>query len=130
MKIEVTKGYHSDAESIARMVYSAGPEIYEYIYSVNGKTALSFLIYEYRKGTGMTGYKNLTLAVDGSKVVGTGTFYNSVDLVRMSAQTISSIFRFYGFRPGLKVLSRIRHISSIIRQPGPNEMHIANLGVK
>ena len=130
VEVKITKGLYKDAKSIAEMAYSAGPELYDYMYDVNGKNALGFLTYEYTKGTGVTGHKNLTLAVVEDEVIGTGSFYNMAEFVRIGLQTVVNIFRYYGIKSGLQVMSRMKHGPSVMRQPGLKEMYVANLGVR
>ncbi len=131
LDIKIAHALVDDAQSIAKMAYSAGPEIFDFMFETDDKQALDFIVFEYRSGHGFCGYRNLALAIkqDG-EVVGTGSFYNFTDYLRMCLGTAINIFRFYGLRTGIRVVARTRHSSSVLRTPGLKEMYICNLGVK
>ncbi len=131
MDIEITHALVDDAPNIARMAYSAGPELFDFMFETDDRKALDYIAFEYRSGRGFCGYRNLSLAItpDG-EVVGTGSFYNLSHYLRMCAGTAINILQFYGFRTGLRVIARTRHTSSVLRTPGLKEMYICNLGVK
>ena len=131
MELQFTEALVDDADNIARMAYSAGPELFEFVFSAGGKTALEFIAFEYRQGRGLCGHRNLTLAIkDDGEVVGTGAFYNLAEYLRMSLGTGRNILAFYGPVTGARVMARTRHISSVLRIPGLNEMYVCYLGVK
>lgn len=131
MELQFTRQLVDDADSIARMAHSAAPEIFNYFYQTGGASALDFIAFEYRSGRGMCGYKHMTLAIkEDGEVVGTGSFYNLTDYVRMSLGTAMNILAFYGPIAGLRVIARTLHAPSALRTPGLKEMYLCNLGVK
>ena len=132
MELEFTRKLVDDAGNVARMAYSAAPDIFDFFYQNHGKRALDFIAYEYRSGRGMCGYRHMTLAInrENGEVVGTGSFYNLSDYARMSLGTAANILAFYGPVAGPQVIARTLHAPSALRTPGRKEMYLCNLGVK
>lgn len=131
MELRFSQEFVDDAGNIARMAHSAAPEIFDYLYNMDGKRALDFIAYEYRSGRGMCGYRHMTLAIkEDGEVVGTGSFYNLTGYARMSLGTAANILAFYGPLAGLRVIARTLHAPSALRTPGLKEMYLCNLGVK
>ncbi|MCC2638465.1 MAG: hypothetical protein K0Q68_2184 [Moraxellaceae bacterium] len=131
MELEFTRKLVDDVDNVARMAHSAAPEIFNYFYDTERASALDFIAFEYRSGRGMCGYRNMTLAIkEDGEVVGTGSFYNLTDYMRMSLGTAVNILAFYGPLAGLRVISRTLHAPSALRTPGLQEMYLCNLGVK
>ncbi|MEE4249643.1 MAG: GNAT family N-acetyltransferase [Alcanivoracaceae bacterium] len=131
MELEFSRKLVDDADNIAIMAHSAAPEIFNYFYDTPDASALDFIAYEYRSGRGMCGYKQMTLAItEEGEVVGTVSFYNLTDYMRMSLGTAVNILSFYGLVTGLRVIARTLHAPSALRTPGMKEMYLCNLGVK
>jgi ribosomal protein S18 acetylase RimI-like enzyme len=127
--MEIRKASKSDKGNIAELIYSAGPELYGFIYKTDKKTAIEYIQYEFNSGQGFCGYNNVTVAVKDGIVVGTGCFYDGVLNGKLMLGTTKNMFRFYGPIKIWKVLFRTRHIGSVMTTPKKNELYLSNFGV-
>ena len=126
MTLEIRPALPTDQGPIAELMYSAGPEIYDFLY---GDKAVEFIRYEFAQGTGFCGWHNVTVAVQDGKVVGTGCFYDRKAYNAMMGGSVKNFFGFFGVLGALPVLWRARHTSSSMKPPKPGELYLANFGV-
>jgi ribosomal protein S18 acetylase RimI-like enzyme len=118
-----------DSKKIADLLYSSGPEIYDFIYKTKKSEALAYIEYEYKSGKGFCGYKNITVVVKNNKIIATGSFYNGKTYDSMLLGTLMNMITFYGIIKVWAVLNRSKHADSVMKKPRPKELYIANLGV-
>ena len=112
------------------MMYSAGPEMYDYAYGNGGETAQAFIRFEFEAGGGFCGHRQLTVAVEDDQVVGTACFFDRRNYDRLSCGAVWNIVRFYGVFGALPVLKRLRRLGSIMTRPDKGELYLSNLGVR
>jgi ribosomal protein S18 acetylase RimI-like enzyme len=127
--MEIRQANKNDRGSIAEMIYSSGPDIYDFIYKTNNKTALNYINYEFKSGRGFAGYNNVTVAVKDGEVVATGCFYDGNVYNRLAAGSAFNMLIFYGLFSFIPVLKRSLHSMSVMKQPHKNELYLSNFGV-
>lgn len=127
--MEIRAAKIGDNGPIAELMHSAGPELYDFIYKTRTHEALDFIRYEYKTGKGFCGYKNLTVAVEGDKVMGTGCFYDGSDYNRLMIGSVLNMFKFYGPLKIWGIMLRSRHLSGVMVPPKRDELYLANFGV-
>jgi ribosomal protein S18 acetylase RimI-like enzyme len=117
-----------DSGPIAAMLYSSGPELFDFIYDTATSTALDFIRYEFASGKGFGGWRNVTVAVIEGKAVGTGCFYSRRDYLRLEFETTLNMLRFFGWRLP-PVALRGLHFGSVIKLPSKGELYLSHFGV-
>jgi len=126
MDIEIRTARSDDRGPIAELVYSSGTDIYDYLYK---ERVLDFLRYEFASGVGYCGHPNVTVAVLGGEVVGTGCFFDRARYDRLLKGSGKNILGFFGPLGAPAVLWRSRHVGSVMRPPAPDEVYLSNFGV-
>lgn len=119
----------SDHAHIVDLIYSAGPELYDFIYQTSRHRAQDFIAYEFASGRGFCGYPNVTVAVRDGVAVGTGCFFDGKQYDRLSLHTLRNMIAFYGWREMVPVLIRAAHIGSVMKRPKKDELYLSNFGV-
>jgi len=127
--MEIRKAKKNDIGAIAEMIYSSGPDIYDFIYKTNSKTALDYINYEFKSGRGFAGYDNVTVAVKDGEVIATGCFYDGKVYNKLAVGTTLNMILFYGFMHFNAVLKRSLHAISVMKKPHKNELYLSNFGV-
>ena len=126
MEIEIRTARADDVGPIAELMYSSGPDIYNYLYKTK---ALDYLRYEFASGIGFAGHPNVTVALHDGEVVGTGCFYDRDNYDRLPKGSIKNMVGFFGYLGVAPVMLRSRHIKSVMRAPKPGELYLSNFGV-
>ncbi len=119
----------SDVSQVVDLAYSAGPELYEFVYQASSNDARAYIRFEFESGRGFCGYNNVTVAERDGRVVACGCFYDGRDYRRLEAGTVANIFRYYGLIGGWAVLRRALHVGSVMAAPKKRELYLANFGV-
>ena len=119
----------TDQAHIVDLIYSAGPELYDFLYQTSAHHAQDFIAYEFASGQGFCGYPNVTVAVRDGVVVGTGCFFDGKNYDRLSLQTLRNMIAFYGWREIVPVLLHTAHIGSVMKRPKKDELYLSNFGV-
>ncbi len=127
--MEIRRAKKNDIGAIAEMIYSSGPDIYDFIYKTNNKTALDFINYEFRSGRGFCGYNNVTFALKDGEVIATGCFYDGKVFNKLAAGSALNMVLFYGLFNFNAVLKRSLHAISVMKKPRKNELYLSNFGV-
>ena len=117
-----------DAARAVPLIYSAGPEGFDYVFRQGNTSALDYLHYAFPDGRGLFGFRNHTVAeVDGT-VVGIGAFYSGVEYNALSNGTALQVLAFYGLRC-LPILKRGFETKQWMLPPRRRMLYVANLGV-
>lgn len=112
------------------LLYASGPELYDYLFAHNGKTAKEFIRFEYDSGIGFTGYKNITVLYrNENEVVALGGSFDGKQYWTFLFGTILNVFRFYGPIVCWKVFYRMMDITSVVKQPALDEVYFGNAAV-
>lgn len=127
--LDIRPAKKCDIEHIAALIYSAGPDLYDFIYKTGDKIATDYIRYEFNSGRGFCGYKNVTVAVRDGQVVATGCFYGGAVYKNLFMGTVRNMFQFYGPVKIWPILLRSRHIGSVMAEPKKDELYLANFGV-
>lgn len=120
----------NDVNDAVPLMYSAGPEAYRYVFSVDYEDqAIDFLRFAFVKGKGEFGYSDHILALNDNKVVGLVGRRESSQNLSYTVAAIKQIFGFYGFFKGLKVIVRGLKFEHIVAPPSKGRVSLHNLGV-
>ncbi|MDO9179023.1 MAG: GNAT family N-acetyltransferase [Agitococcus sp.] len=128
--MEIRTAILNDAPHIAPLIYSAGPELYDFIYKTEKHTASDFIAYEFRTGKGFCGYRNVSVVAHNGRVVATGCFFDGKQFKSRTLQTLINMFKFYGPIQVWAVLGRSKHVESVMKQPKNGELYLSNFGVQ
>lgn len=126
MTLEIRPARPDDQGPITELMYSSGPDIYDYLYR---EKAMEFIRYEFAKGTGLCGWRNVTVAVQAGRVVGTGCFYDREGYNKIMGSTGANMVSFFGLFSALPIIWRSRYVSQCMRPPRTGELYLANFGV-
>lgn len=127
--ISIRAAQPDDVGPIAELMFSSGPDIYQYLFTTRNSTALDFIRHEFSKGYGFCGYKNVTVAIKDGTVVGTGCFYDRARYEKLVKGTGKNILDFFGVMGAIPVVLRTRHNGSTMKPPRDGELYLANFGV-
>jgi ribosomal protein S18 acetylase RimI-like enzyme len=117
-----------DTVQAVPLIYSAGTEGFEYVFSQGRRRALDYLGHAFADGAGMFGHRNHRVVECGGEVVGIGAFYSGIEYNSLSQGTLRQILAFYG--PAcLPVLWRALQTTRWMPPPGRATLYVANLGV-
>ncbi len=120
-----------DVEDILPLMYSAGPDAFRFVFSVNSELeAMDILRASFVKGDGEFGYRDHFVAVDNDEIVALIGMRSAQDNLKYTLSAASSIFKFYGIINGLRVISRGLRFERIVAPPHKGVLCLHNLGVK
>lgn len=117
-----------DAPLAVPLIYSAGPEGFEYVFRQGRRSALDYLRYAFPDGRGFFGYRNHRVALLDGQVVGIGAFYSGLEYNALSEGALRQILRFYRLACP-PVLRRALQTTRWMPPPGRRTLYVANLGV-
>lgn len=118
-----------DVICIAPLIYSAAPELYDFLYKTVNHDSKEFIEFEFCSGRGFCGYKNVTVIAHENLVVGTGCFFNQQQYIALTLGTVANMFKFYGRINIWPVLARTMHVESVMKCPRKGELYLSNFGV-
>ena len=118
-----------DVHTVAALIFSAGPEVYDFIYAARNGDALGYIRFEFQSGRGYCGHHNIIVAEQDGQVVGAGCFFDGTQLRRLMLGTIANMVLFYGVARVWGVLLRADELTSIMHTPGDDEVYMSELGV-
>lgn len=129
MEMEIRQARPDDRGDIAALMYSAGPELFDFLYRTDRVEARAFIAHEFRSGRGFCGWRNVTVAVVDGEVVATGCFYGGRDHGRLMLGSVLNALRFFRLSEALPMLLRSGHVDSVITQPAKDELYLASFAV-
>lgn len=124
----IRKATAQDALACVPLVYSAGPELFDYIYAHAGFKPQQFIEAEFAQGSGFMGHKLHWVAEQDGEVVGVCALYSRKDLLAMNIATTARILKTYGIKSA-KPVAHALDAGSIISVPTKTGLHLANFGV-
>lgn len=127
--LDIRPARPDDRGPIAALMYSAGPELYDFLYKMDRVAATEFIACEFASGRGFCGYRNLTVAVLEGEVVATGSFYDGRRHGALMRGSVLNALRFFKLREVLPLLLRSGHVDSIVTHPAKDELYLANFAV-
>ncbi len=129
MGLEIRPATAADAEGAAPLVYSSGPEAFDYILRDVGKTALDFLRFALADGDGFQGHRIHWVAERDGQVVGAGAFYSGKDELGLTLGFVRQVFAFYPFVTALGVIVRALQVAPLLKPLTRDMLYVANFGV-
>lgn len=130
MQLTIRRGKPSDAEHTAPLIYSSGPDVFDYLFGVDSKSPLPFIASSFRRTYGFLSYKSHIIATNElGTPIGTCSAYGYWTHKRLSLGMIVAIFRFYNLKSSLKVLGRCLKLEASRKPPTRRQIYICNYGV-
>jgi ribosomal protein S18 acetylase RimI-like enzyme len=111
------------------LIYSAGPELLDYIFSQSGKTPHDMLDNAFPGKLGLLAHVIHTVAELDGKVAGIGAFYDGKMYNRLSIGSFPAIVSTYGIGT-IPVMVRSLQSMTLMPPPAKDTMYISDLGVK
>lgn len=127
--MEIRNAQCTDRGDIISLLYSAGPEMYDFLFKTPLHEAREFLQYEFDTGRGFWGFSNVTVVVVDGMVIGTGCFFGGKSFDTLSFQTVINAFKFYGLREIGTILFRFLCAESVMKHPKKGEIYLSNFAV-
>jgi ribosomal protein S18 acetylase RimI-like enzyme len=118
-----------DVDAALPLIYSSGPQAFDYGFQCCGKGSRDFLHFAFTNGNGFLGYKNHTVATLNGQVVGIVAVYNLSTYVRLTLGHLWQLWRFYPASSLIDLTTRGAHIQSIMPPPDQTTHYVAHFGV-
>lgn len=129
MALNFRRATTEDAMAAAPLVYSAGPEAFDYILRASGKESLDFLRYAFANGGGYQGFCNHWVAEREGRVVGVGAFYSGHDELRLTIGFVKQVLAFYSIGAAFGVIKRALEVAPMMKPITKDMLYVANFGV-
>ncbi len=93
----------TDAETAARLLYSSGPQFYDYVFSTDRAQVYTFLRHMFVAGSHMFGYQRYTVATIDEQVVAIGAFHAGTQMPGVDSIMAWQAIRCFGIAalPGI-----------------------------
>jgi len=118
-----------DVDAALPLIYSSGPQAFDYGFQCCGKSSRDFLHFAFTDGNGFLGYKNHTVATLNGQVVGIVAVYNLSTYVRLSLGHLWQLWRFYPASSLIDLITRGARLQSIMPPPNQTTHYVAHFGV-
>lgn len=128
MKLHFRPAEPRDLEQAVPLIYSAGPEGFEFVFTQGRRSSLEYLRYTFSDGRGLFGHRNHQVVELDGRVVGIGAFYSGMEYNQLSQGTLQQVLHFYRFSC-VPVLRRAMQTTRWMPPPGRGTLYVANLGV-
>lgn len=130
MPLQFRPARPEDVDAAVPLIYSAGPEAFEYGFTLGGHRVLDFLRYSFRDGRGFFGWRNHTVVTVGGEVVGIGAFYSGHHYNALTNGLFRQAARYYPLLQMPRVLRRGLQLKPLMPPPSRRMLYVANLGVR
>jgi ribosomal protein S18 acetylase RimI-like enzyme len=130
MELEFRQASAEDAGACVELIYSASPELFEYLFTTGKRSAKEYLAHEFRAGGGFSGHRAQTVALLHGEVVGTASFYDKDAYKTMQKEALGNIFHFYGLLGMIPVIWRGLRLNRVIEMPREGTIYVSNVGVR
>ena len=122
------KSNPSEVEIAAALIFSSGPDAFEYVFKNNQVSAVDFLEHAFVREGGEFSFDNhYSLYADG-KMVGIGSVFNAQQASTFTKSDVLNILRFYTWKSPVVMKNGLK-VEGIIKLPEKKEIAIAHLGV-
>lgn len=128
-KIELRKSTEDEVDIAVPLIYSSGPESFDFVFKNNKKLATDFLKYAFVRKGGEFSYQNHYSLYKGNVLVAVGSVFNAKQAAAFAFYDGMKIMRYYRLMC-FPVIKNGLQIESIIQLPKRNEIAIAHLGVQ
>lgn len=130
MDIHFRKATPEDVEAAIPLIYSSGPDAFDYIFSHKTHVnAEEFLRRTFPLERNEFAYDNHIVGVYDGKVVAIGTGYSHDDMPGFTKEAIKKIISIYGVFKGAAVIRRGLKAENIFPPPKTEMHYIAHIGV-
>lgn len=127
-QIKLRPSTPKDLEQAIPLMYSSGPDVFEYVFKNEQVNALDFLRYAFPIKGGEFAYDNHYALCQDDEIVGMGAIYSAKRASSFLLKDILKIIRFYKWK-ALPVLIKGLRVEQIMKPPKKNEIAIAYLGI-
>src|SRR6185436_9550529 len=93
--ISIRPAEAKDVEAAIPLIYSSGPDAWDYVFADGKYKSSDFIRYIFVKRGNSIGYKNHFVACDGNKVIGTILIYSLPSFHLLNAGTAFNILALY-----------------------------------
>lgn len=130
MTLEFRPCTHNDSAVAIPLMFSAGPEAFRYVFSVEYQDqATDFLHHAFVRGGGEFGYRGHLLSLEDGKPVALVGVWQPKDNLAYMLDALRKIVAYYGPVKGLRVLVRGLRFEKIVSPPRKGTLCLHNLGV-
>lgn len=127
-KIELRKAVKEEAKQAVPLIYSSGPDAFDYVFKNQTKSATGFLSHAFVKKGGEFSYQNHYSLYYENQMVGIGSVFNAKEAGGFTSSDAMNIFQFYRLQ-SFGTVRRGLQVEGIIKLPVKNEITIAHLGI-
>lgn len=128
MPLQVRAARAADAAAAVPLIYSSGPDAFDFVFGTRDASARAFLHHAFADGAGEFGYRNHVIGEVEGRIVAAGAGFGSADAAGFTLAAARQIIRHYGWRAGGSIVRGLR-TEQVIRPPAPGEHYLAHLGV-
>ncbi|MEM8594053.1 MAG: N-acetyltransferase [Pseudomonadota bacterium] len=119
----------SDAIAVAELMYSSGPELYDYLYQIGNTSAVDFINYQFPRDANFSSHQWHYVAEVNGIVAGVVECYDADQYKKMLWPQLKDILTFYPFLSWARLGRRLTHVGSVLSVPKASQTYIANLGI-
>ena len=132
MKIEESVAFRSckpsDIERAVPLIYSSGPDAFDYVFKSTKLSAKDFLSFAFKTKGGEFSYDNHTAMELAGELIGIGSVFSGNQAASFSIHDATKILRLYKVR-GLRIMARGLSVEKIIKLPKKNETALAHIAI-
>ena len=129
MSIELHPSKPTEVAIAVPLIYSSGPDAFEFVFKNSKVSAIDFLKYAFVKEGGEFSYDNHYSLYQGDNMVGIGSVFDTKKAATFTKYDGLNILKFYGLK-SLGTIRRGLQVEPIIQLPKTNEIVIAHLGIQ
>lgn len=129
MEIQFRPAAAEDVAAALPLMYSAGPEAFEYGFTHGRRRVQDFLEVAFVDGRGLFGWRCHTVAMVDGAVAGIAAFYSGADYSRLSNETLRQALRFYAPWQLPVLMYRLLQLATVNPPPPRSALFVANFGV-
>ena len=126
--IEIRASQPEDVEAAIPLIYSSGPDAFNYVLKTNKNGAKEFLHAAFITSGGEFSYDNHFCLLKDQKVVGIGAIFSHERAKKFTIKDIFKIIKFYKWY-AFTIIIRGLKIERIFQLPKKNEFCIGHIGV-
>lgn len=131
MAYRIRRGQGNDAPAVAELIYSSGPDVFEYMFGHGSLPAIDVIKRTFKKGRGFLGARAHFVVEDMAtrQVVAVISSYDKLQYIKLAIFTVRDLFQVYPGYEAVSVLRRCFKIQSRVKSPGFFSLYFANIGV-
>ncbi|HRI09096.1 MAG TPA: GNAT family N-acetyltransferase [Nannocystaceae bacterium] len=106
-KLHFRSAKASDAPLAAPLIYSAAPEVFDFVFGGDRPALLEFLRRAFANGSGAFGHQRYTVAIVDGELVAIGSFYGEEDCPRRDLRGLWTLLRCFDPARFLRIVRRV-----------------------